>query len=130
MEAKLKTPPGSFPNQPEEEEDGDDVDEEEEEEPGLLHSPAPSSGSLTDDVISLSFSFLLPVQTDLWAGLNCHVTFLVVDAVSGSVSCLVVAATVVASLDATGAVCVASMLVVTPLTLLDPPLLLLLSCSL
>lgn len=127
--SQLKTPPVSFPNQPEQEEDGDDDDEEEEEEGGLLHSPAPSSGNLTD-VISLSFSFLLPVQTDLWAGLNCHVTLFVVDAVSGSVACLVVVATVVAGLDATGADCSASMLVVTPLTLLDPPLLLLLSCSL
>lgn len=127
--SQLKTPPVSFPNQPEQEEDGDDDDEEEEEEGGLLHSPAPSSGNLTD-VISLSFSFLLPVQTDLWAGLNCHVTLFVVDAVSGSVACLVVVATVVAGLDATGADCSASMLVVTPLTLLDPPPLLLLSCSL
>lgn len=38
----------------------------------------PSSVNL-DDVPSLSFSFLLPVQTDLWAGLNCHVTFFDVD---------------------------------------------------
>lgn len=95
-----------------------------------MHSPAPSSGNLSEDVTSLSLSFLLPVQTDLWAGLNCHVTFLVVEAVSGSVACLVVVvlAAAVAGLDATGADCVASMLVVTPLSLLDPPLLL--SCSL
>lgn len=95
-----------------------------------MHSPVPSSGNLSDDVISLSFSFLLPVQTDLWAGLNCHVTFFAVDAVSGSVACLVVVATVAAGLDATGADCLASMQVVTPLTLLDPLLLSLLSCSL
>lgn len=117
------------PNQPEEEEDGEDDEDEEEEEGRLLHSPVPSSGNRSDDVISLSFSFLLPVQTDLWAGLNCHVTFFVVDPVSGSVACLVVVATVAAGLDATGADCVASMLVVTPLTLLDPLLLTLLSCS-
>lgn len=129
MEANLKTPVSSR-NQPEEEEDGEDDEEEEEEEGGLLHSPVPSSGNLIDDAISLSFSFLLPVQTDLWAGLNCHVTFFVVDADSGSVACLVVVATVVAGLDATGADCVASMLVVTPLTLRDPLLLLLLSWSL
>lgn len=129
-EANLKTPPVFLPTQPEEEEDGDDDEEEEEEEGGLLHSPAPSSGNLSDDVISLSFSFLLPVHTDLWAGLNCHVTFLVVEAVSGSVACLWVVATVAAGLDAAGGVCVASMLVVTPLTLLDPPLWSLLSCSL
>lgn len=88
---------------------------------------------MNDDVTSLSFSFLLPVQTDLWAGLNCHVTFFVVDACS--VNCLVITVVVVVVaaglVDPTGADCVASMLVVTPLTLLaPPPSLLLLSGSL
>lgn len=79
---------------------------------------------MNDDVTSLSFSFLLPVQTDLWAGLNCHVTFFVVDDCSDCVNCFVITVVVVVAaglVDATGADCVASMLVVTPLTLLAPP---------
>lgn len=77
-------------NQPEEDEDGDDDEEDEDEGEGLWVSPPPSSENLTndDDVTSLSFSFLLPVQTDLWAGLNCHVTFFVVDC-STVVACLI-----------------------------------------
>lgn len=61
-------------------EDDDDDDEEDEDEESLLALPALCSVNLTtDDVISFSLSFLLPVQTDLWAGLNCHVTFFDVD---------------------------------------------------
>lgn len=126
--SEAEIPHVSFANQPDEEEDGDDDEEEEEEEEGLLASPPPCSGNLidvNDDVTSLSFSFLLPVQTDLWAGLNCHVTFFVVDACSPCVNCFVITVVVVVAaaglVDATGADCVASMLVVTPLTLLAPP---------
>lgn len=43
--------------------------------------PPPISVNFTsdEDINSFSFSFLLPVHTDLWAGLNCHVTFFVDD---------------------------------------------------
>lgn len=125
--SEAEIPHVSFANQPDEDEDGDDDEEEEEEEEGLLISPSPCSGKLidvNDDVTPLSFSFLLPVQTDLWAGLNCHVTFFVVDACSACVNCFVITVVVVVAaglVDATGADCVASMLVVTPLTLLAPP---------
>ncbi len=85
MKAPLKWPNQtktiSFTNQPEEDDDGDDDEDDEDEGEGLWVSPPPSSVNLAndDDVTSFSFSFLLPVQTDLWAGLNCHVTFFVVD---------------------------------------------------
>lgn len=136
--SEAEIPHISFANQPDEDEDGDDDEEEEEEEEGLLVSSPPCSGNLidvNDDVTSLSFSFLLPVQTDLWAGLNCHVTFFVVDDCSDCVNCFVIMVVVVVVaaglVDATGADCVASMLVVTPLTLLAPsPSLLFLSGSL
>ncbi|TNN62025.1 hypothetical protein EYF80_027763 [Liparis tanakae] len=59
----------SSTNQPEDEDDDEDDDEE-----GLWVSRPLSSENPTNDVASFSFSFLLPVQTDLWAGLNCHVT--------------------------------------------------------
>lgn len=125
----MKAPLISFTNQPDEDDDGDDDEEDEDEEEGLLVSPPPCSVNLTnddDDVTSFSFSFLLPVQTDLWAGLNCHVTFFVVDDCSTGVASFV---GVVAGLVAMGTACVTAMLVVTPLTFLALPLLFL-SCSL
>lgn len=125
----MKAPRVSLTDQPDEDEDGDDDDDEDEdEEDGLLVSPPPCSVNLTndDDVTSLSFSFLLPVQTDLWAGLNCHVTFFDVDVCSAGAAGFV---GVVAGLVAMGTACVSDMLVVTPLTFLTLPLLFL-SCSL
>lgn len=126
----MKVPRVSLTNQPDEDEDGDDDEEEDEdEEDGLLVSPPPCCVNLTndDDVTSLSFSFLLPVQTDLWAGLNCHVTFFAVDVCSTGVAAVV--GVVVVGLVAMGTACVTDMLVVTPLTFLTLPLLFL-SCSL
>lgn len=79
--------PFHFTNQPEEDDDGDDDEDDEDEGEGLWVSHPPRSVNLTDDdVTSFSFSFLLPVQTDLWAGLNCHVTFFVVDDCSTDVA--------------------------------------------
>lgn len=77
-----------------------------------------------DDVISLSFSFLLPVQTDRWAGLNCHVTFFVVDC-SAVVVVLTEAETGGVAVGTAG---VAAALVETAATVPDLPLLFL-SCS-
>lgn len=127
MFTATKAPLISFINQPEEDEDGDDEDDEDVED-GLLASPPPCSVNLTndDDAISFSLSFLLPVQTDLWAGLNCHVTFFVVDDCSAGVTTFV---GVVTGLVAMGTACVTAMVVVTPLAFLAL-LLLLLSCSL
>lgn len=111
-----------FTNQPED--DDDDEDDEDEGEPLWVSSPL-SSVNITDDddVISFSFSFLLPVQTDLWAGLNCHVTFVdacstVVDRFTGEVTRWV----------AMGMVVESSRLLVTPVSFLALPLLFL-SCS-
>lgn len=59
--------------QPDDDDDGDDDEDDEDEGEG------PSSEKRDEDVPSRSLSFLLPVQTDLWAGLNCHVTFLEVE---------------------------------------------------
>lgn len=119
--------PQPFTNQPEEDDDGDDDEDDEDEGEGLWVSPPPSSVNLTDDddVTSFSLSFLLPVQTDLCAGLNCHVTFFVVDDCSTVDVCLT---GVVTGWVAMGMACVTAMLVVTPVTFLALPLLFL-SCS-
>lgn len=117
----------SFTNQPEEEDDGDDDEDDEDEGEGLWFSPPPSSVNLTkdDDVASFSFSFLLPVQTDLWAGLNCHVTFFVVDDCSTGAAAFI---GVVTGWVDVGMACVPAMLVETPVTFLALPLMFL-SCS-
>lgn len=70
--------------------------------------------AMDGEITSLSLSFLLPVQTDLWAGLNCHVTFFVVDDCSVGVIGLFDTVGFVAM----GTSWVAAMLVVTPLTFL------------
>lgn len=69
------------------EDEGDDEEDDDEDGGGLCGSSPSSSPNLAsdDDVISLSLSFLLPVHTDLCAGLNCHVTFLAVVEESESV---------------------------------------------
>lgn len=63
-------------------EDGDEDEDEEDEEEGSRSINLAMDG----DIAPLSLSFLLPVQTDLWAGLNCHVTFFVADAGSVGVA--------------------------------------------
>lgn len=116
----------SLTNQQDEDDDGDDDEDDEDEEEGLLVPPSPFSDlTVDDDATSFSFSFLLPVQTDLWAGLNCHVTFFVVDCSTG----VAILDGIVMGFVATGTDCVTAMLVVTPLTFLALPLLFL-SCSL
>lgn len=103
-------------NQPDEDDDDDD---DEDAEDGLWVPPSPRSASLTTDtdVGCFSLSFLLPVQTDLWGGLNCHVTFFVAD------GCSVADFAGETGVVAVGMGRIAAMLVVTPLTFLALPLL-------
>lgn len=88
--------------------DDDDEDDEDDEDEGEgLYVSTSISVNLAN---SLSFSFLLPVQTDLWAGLNCHVTFFVTDCCSSSAAGFAAVVTGSISVGSTG---VATMLVVT-----------------
>lgn len=103
-----------FSNQPGDYEDGDDdvddEDEDEEEEEG----PRSMNLAFEGEIASFSLSFLLPVQTDLWAGLNCQVTFFVVAGCSVGVAAVFDTVGFVAM----GTPWVAAMLVVTSLTFL------------
>lgn len=90
--------------QPEDEDDDGDDDEDEEGEwrdRGISSPPISLNLPYDDDgVNSFSFSFLLPVHTDRWAGLNCHVTFFVVvdgSAADDSFTCVVVGCVAMAS---------------------------------
>ena len=76
--------------QPEDEDEDGEEEEEGDDGKGQCASSGPWSAYLSDDDLDDSLSFLLPVHTDLCAGLNCHVTFLVVDACSNVAAALAI----------------------------------------